>query len=45
MKMYVEGVYTRKDTTEELCETSYSKSLVSSLARSLDAELRAWRNR
>jgi transposase-like protein len=28
-----------------LCGTSFSKSLVSSLAGSLDAELSAWRNR
>jgi transposase-like protein len=41
MEMYVEGVSTRKvkDVTEELCGTSFSKSLVSSLAGSLDAEL------
>jgi putative transposase len=47
MEMYVEGVSTRKvkEITEELCGTSFSKSLVSSLAGSLDAELRAWRNR
>ena len=47
MEMYVEGVSTRKvkDITEELCGTSFSKSLVSSLAGSLDAELTAWRNR
>jgi transposase-like protein len=47
MEMYVEGVSTRKvkDITEELCGTSFSKSLVSSLAGSLDVELRAWRNR
>jgi hypothetical protein len=47
MEMYVEGVSTRKvkDITEELCGTSFSKSLVSSLAGSLDAELRVWRNR
>ena len=34
MEMYVEGVSTRKvkDITEELCGTSFSKSLVSSLA-------------
>src|ERR671912_320175 len=37
MEMYVEGVSTRKvkDITEELCGTSFSKSLVSSLAGSL----------
>ncbi len=47
MEMYVVGVSTRKvkDITEELCGTSFSKSLVSSLAGSLDVELRAWRNR
>ncbi len=47
MEMYVEGVSTRKvkDITEELCGTSFSKSLVSSLAGSLEAELRAWRGR
>jgi transposase-like protein len=47
MEMYVEGVSTRKvkEITEELCGTSFSKSLVSSLAGSLDAELQAWRNR
>jgi transposase-like protein len=47
MEMYVEGVSTRKvkDITEELCGTSFSKSLVSQLAGSLDAELEAWRDR
>ena len=47
MEMYVEGVSTRKvkDVTETLCGTSFSKSLVSSLAARLDAELEAWRNR
>ncbi len=47
MEMYVEGVSTRrvKDVTEELCGTSFSKSVVSSLAGSLDAELSAWRSR
>src|ERR671916_1695442 len=47
MEMYVEGISTRKvkDVTEELCGTSFSKSLVSSLAGRLDAELGAWRNR
>ncbi len=41
MEMYVEGVSTRKvkEVTEELCGTSFSKSLVSSLAGSLDSEL------
>ncbi len=47
MEMYVEGVSTRKvkEITEELCGTSFSKSLVSSLAGSLDSELEAWRKR
>ena len=47
MEMYVEGVSTRKvkDVTEELCGTSFSKSLISSLAGRLDAELEAWRSR
>jgi putative transposase len=47
MQMYVEGVSTRKvkDITEELCGTSFSKSLVSQLATRLDAELEPWRNR
>jgi putative transposase len=47
MEMYLEGVSTRKvkDITEELCGTSFSKSLVSSLAGRLDSELRAWGNR
>ncbi len=47
MQMYVEGVSTRKvkEVTEELCGTSFSKSLVSSLASSLDSELQAWRMR
>jgi putative transposase len=47
MEMYVEGVSTRKvkEVTEALCGTSFSKSLVSELAGSLDSELKAWRNR
>ncbi len=47
MEMYVEGVSTRKvkEVTEELCGTSFSRSLVSSLAGNLDAELRVWRSR
>lgn len=47
MEMYVEGVSTRKvkEITEELCGISFSKSLVSSLSGSLDAELEAWRKR
>jgi putative transposase len=47
MEMYVEGVSTRKVTevTEALCGTSFSKSLVSSLAGRLDSELEGWRSR
>ena len=47
MEMYVEGISTRKvkDVTEELCGTSFSKSLVSSLASHLDSELEGWRSR
>ena len=47
MEMYVEGVSTRKvgEVTEELCGTSFSKSLISELAGSLDSELEVWRSR
>jgi len=47
MEMYLEGVSTRKvqDITEALCGTTFSKSLVSSLVGTLDAELTAWRTR
>lgn len=47
MEMYVDGVSTRrvKDITEKLCGVSFSKSLVSSLAGSLDSELEGWRSR
>jgi putative transposase len=47
MEMYVEGVSTRKvaEVTEALCGTSFSKSLVSSLAGRLDSELEGWRSR
>lgn len=47
MEMYLEGVSTRKvrEITETLCGTSVSKSMVSSLLSTLDAELAAWRNR
>lgn len=47
MELYVEGVSTRKvrEITEVLCGTSFSKSLVSDLAGTLDAELAAWRER
>lgn len=47
MEMYIQGVSTRKVTriTEELCGRSFSSQLVSTLAKELDAELCAWRNR
>lgn len=47
MEMYIEGVSTRKvkEVTEELCGTTFSKSLVSRLSTDLDAELQAWRDR
>jgi len=47
MEMYLQGVSTRKVTkiTEELCGTSFSKSLVSHLSGQLDSELSAWRHR
>ena len=47
MEMTLEGVSTRKVTkiTEELCGTSFSKSLVSSLSANLDEQLESWRNR
>ena len=43
----MESVSTRrvKDITEELCGTSFSKSLVASLASRLDSELGTWRSR
>ena len=41
MEMYVECISTRKvgEVTEELCDTSFSKSLISELAGNLDSEL------
>jgi putative transposase len=47
MEMYVEGVSTRKvrQITEELCGTSFSKSLISEIAGNLDSELESWRSR
>jgi putative transposase len=41
------GISTRKvkDVTEELCGTSFSRSVVSQLAARLDSELQAWRSR
>ena len=43
----MEGVSPRKakEVTEDLYGTTFSKSLISSLAGSLDSELSAWRNR
>ena len=47
MQMYLEGVSTRKvrDVTETLCGTSFSRSTVSGLVKTLDADLAAWRER
>ena len=47
IEMVVNGVSTRKVTkiVEELCGTSVSKSLVSSLLKSLDPVINDWRNR
>jgi putative transposase len=47
IEMVVNGVSTRKVTkiVEELCGTSVSKSLVSSLIKSLDPVVNDWRNR
>jgi len=47
MEVYLEGVSTRrvKDVTEALCGTSFSRSTVSRLVGSLDADLAAWRDR
>ena len=47
VKMYIEGVSTRKtaEVIDALCGTFFSKSLVSSLAGRLDAELAMWKNR
>jgi len=47
MEMYVQGISTRKVSaiTEELCGTSFSKSLVSSLCANLDARVKAFTNR
>jgi putative transposase len=46
-EMYVQGVSTRKvkKITEELCGLDISKSQVSSIAKRLDEEIRAWRMR
>lgn len=47
MEMYLQGVSTRKvrEITEALCGTAFSKSQVSRLASTLDADLAAWRGR
>lgn len=47
MQMYLQGVSTRKvaKVTEELCGRSFSSQLVSKLAKELDCELTAWRER
>lgn len=46
-QMYLQGVSTRKvkEITEALCGLEFSKSLVSDLAKDLDLEILAWRNR
>jgi len=45
MEMYLQGVSTRKvrEITEALCGTAFSKSLISRLTCTLDADLAAWR--
>lgn len=47
MQMYLQGVSTRKvaKVTEELCGRNFSSQLVSKLAKELDLELTAWRER
>ena len=47
VEMYVHGVSTRKvkAVTEALCGLDISKSQVSRLAKDLDGEVKAWRNR
>jgi len=47
LEMYIQGVSTRKvgKVVESLCGTSVSSSMVSSLAKSLDANISRWRHR
>ena len=47
IEMYLQGVSTRKvgNIVEELCGHRVSKSQVSDLAKTLDQDLEAWRNR
>jgi len=47
VEMYVQGVSTRKvkAITEQLCDLTISKSQVSVLAKGLDEEIAAWRER
>ena len=47
IEMYVQGVSTRKvsKVIENLCGKNYSKSFVSTLAKSLDEEIKLWCNR
>jgi transposase-like protein len=47
LQMYVEGVSTRKvdAVVEELCGSGVSKSQVSALTKSLDEEIKHWRER
>lgn len=47
IEMWMKGVSTRKvkDITEQLSSVSFSKSTVSELCKSLDAQVNAWRSR
>jgi transposase-like protein len=47
VEMWVNGVSNRKVAaiTEELCDVTFSKSQVSELCRSLDAQVSAWKSR
>lgn len=47
VEMYLQGISTRKvkKVVEELCGSSISKSQISELAKGLDDQLTAWRNR
>lgn len=47
MEMVVKGVSTRKvsSITEKLCGSSFSKSTVSQLCKTLDVDVKAWNNR
>ena len=47
IEMYIQGVSTRKvqKVVETLCGADVSKSMVSSLAKNLDEDIKKWRNR